>query len=362
MAKKIKMNRIVYYDFSDINCSSFFLNGLFKNQREYNYRLVVSKRTPEFMLGTASDEEWQKNLFSISLFKADFGGGEFFFCIDTHDSALREKGYNIPLLKRVNFYFKANFNATIIENDSVLRDLAHKIYPTTPFCPLRFPGSWKFIPRLRPNPDTGWSFQNVKTRIKQLLTLQSLDQFRARRLDKKKIDVLFVMTYYANQHPKTNDMRLQIVSALIDNPRISAVAGLICNEGLPEELARLRIKRFNKQAYLEHLASSKLVIYVRGPHDCLSFKLAEYLALGQPIVGQKIVNNTQALNAYPHFGEQFAYEDAESILAQIENLLQHPEKLEVLAKSNAEVFDMQLTPKAAVSKILDKMVDPETMQ
>ena len=362
MSKTVKMNRIVYYDFNNINHSSFFLDGLFKNQKEYNYQLVVSKRTPEFLLGTASNQEWQKHLSHISVFKANFGGGEIVFCIDTLDSALREEGYNIPLLKRVNFYFKANFNATTIENDSVLGDLAHKIYPTTPFFPLRFPEVWKFIPRFRPNPDTGWSFQNVITRIKRLPTLQNLDQFRTRRFVKKKIDVLFVMRYYANDQSENADMRIQIVSALADHPRISAVAGLVFDEEIPKELAHLRIEKFNQQTYLDLLASSKLAIYVRGPHDCLSFKLAEYLALGIPIVGQEILNNTQALYAYPHFSEQFAYEDAESILAQIENLLQQPEKLEVLAKSNAEVFDAQLTPKTAVSKILDQIAGPETMQ
>ncbi len=354
------MNRIVFYDFNNINHSSFFLDGLLKNQSAYNYKLVVSKQTPEFLLGTALDREWQKHLFAISVFKADFGDGEFFFCIDTLDSALREAGYNIPLLNLVKFYFKANYNATAIKSDSVLHDLAHKIYPTTPFCPLRFANLWKLFPRISANPDTGWTYQNAKTRIKRLPTLQKTDRLRSLRSAPKKLDVLFVMEYYANLlHKEVKDMRFQIVSALANNPQISAVAGLTCIEGLPEELAHLRIERFNQKTYFELLASSKLAIYVRGPHDCLSFKLAEYLALGKPIVGQKIFNNTQTLNGFPHFTEQFAYEDANSILAQIENLLQQPEKLDELARSNAEVFDAYLTPKIAVSKILDQITGSE---
>jgi len=355
------MNRIVFYDFNSINHSSYFLDGLSKNQREYNYRLAVSKGTPKFLLGTALDQDWQKSLFAISVFKASFGGDEFFFCIDTLDSALREEGYNIPLLKEVDFYFKVNYNATAIKNDRVLHKLSQKIFPTTPFCPLGIPGIWKYFPRILSNANTGWTFQDAKARIKRLPNLQNLDQLRAMRSAPKHIDVFFVMEYYANDlHPEVTKMRHQIVSALLDNPRISTVAGLISNRGLPEEFAHLRIERFSQKTYFELLASSKLAIYVRGPHDCLSFKLAEYLALGKPIVGQKLLNNTRTLNQHPHFSEQFAYEDAESIVAQIEYLIQQPEKLEVLAKSNAEVFDAHLTPKTAVSNILDQIISPDT--
>ena len=318
-------DRIVHYDFNDINHSSFFLNGFLENPHAERYRFGVSRSVPDLLRGRANDEAWQKNLFAISLFEAEIGHDRFFFCIDTHDSAIREAGYNLPLLESVKYYFKANYNASIIDDDPILRQHAEKIIPTTPYFPLRLPRSAMFLPRLMPSDDINWTFQDARSRINRLRTLVPLDQLRALRSKPKDIDVLFVVAHYRKEHHSdTAKTRYEIVERLSASPKINAVSGLISYKTLPPELAHLHIERFDQATYFDNLARSKLAIYVRGPHECLSFKFGELLALGKPIVGQKILNNADSLYRHPYFSEQFAFETAESIVDEIENLLNNP--------------------------------------
>ena len=348
-----KFRNIVYYDFNQINHSSFFLNGFIENQIEYGFNLVVKRGTPELLKGRSRDSAWQKNLFVISLFETEVDGERFFFCIDTHDSCLREEGYNVPILKQVKYYFKANYNATTIAEDPLLRSQAHKICPTTPFFPLKLPVTRTLIPRLFPNADTSWSLQDVRLRISQLRTLSSLDQLKNLRTVPRNIDVFFVVTHYANQaHTEVSKMRYKLVSELVKHPRINAIAGLISNEELPQGLAHLRIPRFDQKTYFNHLARARISIYVRGPHECISYKFGEYFALGKPIIGQKVLNNVDILYDHPYFREQFAYEEPDTIIDAVERLLQEPDKMAALQKSNSDVFDSCFTPCVAISDIL----------
>lgn len=352
-------DRIIHYDFNDINHSSFFLNGFLESSHANRYRFTVSRAVPDLLRGRANDKEWQKNLFAISLFKAEIGDDQFFFCIDTHDSSIGEAGYNFPLLEKVKYYFKVNYRSSVVDEDPALRRYADKIIPTTPYFPLKLSRSAMFLPRIMPNGDVSWSFQNARSRIKRLRTLVPLEELKALRDKPKDIDVFFVVAYYRQKHHSDiTKTRYEIVERLSESSKINAITGLISNNPLPSELAHLHIERFDQATYFDYMARSKVAVYVRGPHDCLSFKFGELLALGKPIVGQKILNNASTLYRHPNFSAQFAFESAESIVGEIENLLERPDMIAELQRSNANVFDCCLTPQISVGDIVAYLYAP----
>ena len=120
----------------------------------------------------------------------------------------------------------------------------------------------------------------------------------------------------------------------------------------------MRVPFYPLPEYLRRLAGSRIGIYVRGPHDALAFKFGEMLALGLPIVGQKILHNRSLLAGLPRFDEQFAFETPAEIVAQVATLLQDPTRLAALRGSNTAVFERHLTPAAAMQRIVATLNQP----
>jgi len=107
--------------------------------------------------------------------------------------------------------------------------------------------------------------------------------------------------------------------------------------------------------YFRHLARSKVAIYVRGPHDGISSKLGQLLAMGKPIIGQTISNNKELYYQNPFFKEQFAYDDPEEIAGNVNELLKNPEKAALYAKANANTFDTKFSPEITVSNFIERL-------
>lgn len=347
-------DQIVHFDFNDINHSSFYLSGIRANQSDYGFRFSMKGGLPEQLRTHRFGEQEKKNLPHINLFEAQVEGQTFLFCIDTHDSCERSTGYNELLLKAVKYYFKVNYNEAEIAQDPELRAQARKIVPAPTFFPVKTTHSAAFLPRSLPNDRTNWTAGRSWSRIKRIRQIPALHDLKQLRTEPKEIDVFFVVTYYTkDHHSHIADTRLQLVESLVDHPDIHAVAGLLSNKPMPPHLERLRVERMDRKRYLNNLARARLAIYVRGPHDCLSFKLGELLAMGKPIVGQKLLNNAAAYYKYPYFTEQFNYESSEEIVERIGTLLQDEVQLADIARSNAAVFDSHLTPRAAAGSVLD---------
>ena len=127
-------------------------------------------------------------------------------------------------------------------------------------------------------------------------------------------------------------------------------------EKLPPPYKDYQVERSSRVVYLRNLARSRVLIYVRGPHDSLSFKFGEMMALGRPIVGQKLRHNRDTLYRHPYFDEQFAYEDPQEIVDKVVELLANPAKMEAIARSNEEVFESTLTPAAGIANILNALL------
>ena len=135
-------------------------------------------------------------------------------------------------------------------------------------------------------------------------------------------------------------------------PDINSIVGFASNKKLPGKFASLQLMPYTLKEYLGLLAKSRIAIYVRGLHDCLSFKFGHLLSLGLPIVGQTIHNNKDKIMDNRYFDNQFAFDDPKEIVQEVIKVLAKPEKLMTLGSSNAKVFDEKFTPKAVVSDIL----------
>ena len=349
--------RIIFHDFADINYSSYWLTGLIENQNRYNYQFSLSRKTPAGLLSYRSSKELKKNLFAISVFEARIDGDHFLFCIDAHDNATREFGFNLPLLETVRYYYKVNYNAAAIHADPVLRDYGQKILPAQPNFPVRVANPLRFLPRPLPNETMDWNLQKMRQRAKRVFNMRTLADLRAMRQTSKDIDVFFAVAYYHKQeHSGITEARREIVERLFDHPGINAVVGLVSYQPLPPELEHLHIDRFDEKTYLANIARGKTAIYVRGPHDCHSFKFGELLAMAKPIIGQPILNHSEEFYNYPCFEEQFAYETPQQIVERVAGLLKEPETLQRLAQTNARTFDEYMVPQVAMTHILQNII------
>jgi hypothetical protein len=352
--------QITYYAFADLYYASFFLAGLDRHAENGAIEFSVSKRKPEVLKQMSDDDHWQDLLSSILLFKVIHNGDVFHFCIDTRDSNTTGgtgKGFHLPLMKLVRYYFKVNYNRQAIEKDSDLVRHAHKIIPMSPFFPTSLKKIWRYSPKLFSH--TGLDFLGVVKKMRKLKVLSSMKDLRLLRKRPKVRDVFFMVGYY-DRHERENEYRYQIISELRSRSSIRSFVGFE-GRNLPGKYRELQIgKELPLYKYLSEIASSRVALYTRGVHDCLSFKLGQLLAMGMPMVGQPILNNRDNLMSNPYFADQFAYESPREIVDRVEQLLGAPEELERIGDSNATVFDLKYTPEKVIGELLAYLSGPKS--
>lgn len=350
-------NHIIYYDFNDLNYSSYFLTGFHQNTETFPYKFSVSKTIPPLLFDQTMGGKWKDILFSICLFKAELPNKEFYFCIDAHDSCEanpnRGNGYHLPLLKKVKYYFKVNYNIDAINSDPNLAEFANKIIPSLPCFPIKCPKLLRYFPRMVPCSTVAWTMRDAKLRMKLFKTMLSIEQIRQMRNSEKDRDIFFVVRFWDEEnHSADNEFRYQIMKEIQKYSNICSFVGFASHEKIPGKYADLQVKPYSLKEYLSCLSKARVAIYVRGLHNCLSFKFGQLLLLGLPIVGQTIYNNRDNIMNTDYFNEQFAYDDPKAIVRGAIELLENPEKQITLGVSNANIFDTKFPPKAVVSDIL----------
>lgn len=351
-------NQIIYYDFTNLHFSSFYLSGFQENAKLYNYDFIISKKVPELLSDWSMRKGWIDILFSIVLFKVCISKEEYYFCIDTRDSNDSNigKGYYLPLLEKVKYYFKVNYCLEKIINDSTLLKFTEKIIPISPFFPLKVP-LLSYLPKLFPERNTGWSTMDALRRLKYMNTFLSQDQIKKLRNVKKENDIFFVLRFYPEKiHEKDNEFRYQIMKEIKKYKNINAVVGFIVDEKSSHKPNEFILKEYNYKDYLIQLAKSRVAIYVRGLLNCLSFKFLQLIAMGMPIVGQSIINNTANLLTQPYFDEQFSYNSPGDIVGRAFELLNKPDRTRILSASNAHIFDSAFTPQIIILKLLKNYI------
>ena len=340
---------LTLFDFNNLYYSSFYITG-FLSLLGSDFRL--SYKFPDFLKGETYLSHRSKLLGVLLLFD---DVQDVWIVIDTRDGC-REQSYHIPLLEKVDFYFKVNFNEDEILKSQVLSTYKSKISPLAPFFPI-LPNNHKGLkPKLLPEKHVGWTAQEVLKRYKALKNIMTLSQILKLRNEDKTKDIFFVMTFYDNEkHSDDIDLRYKLMTLLKHDSEIDSSVGFISKGKLPSKYNELYISKFSFQDYMKNLASSRLGIYVRGLHQCLSFKMSEQLALGLPVCGQTFSNSKEVLKCLPKFLDQYQYETAEDIYCGIKTLLGDTEKMTILRQNNMDVFDKSLNPKAVCETILEKV-------
>ena len=356
MQTKNDFKKIIYYDCGEVTAISFYINGFLSNQKKYNYKFLIKREKPYFLKQSSLSGEWDKFVFRLGLFEFKNGKNNFFFCIDRcdHSSNYRNEGYIIPILEIVKYYFKANYNAIAIDNDLKIKKFRDKIIPIGPSFPLHIENIIKFMPRIFPGNKNNWTFKESKERLNLMFKNPRLSYLKHLRKIEPDLNLFFVLPYYSNQKI-LNEYRYEVMKAVGNLVKTNAIIGFAPTQKLPEEYQHIKQPVYEMRKYFHYLARSKVVIYVRGPHDGISSKLGQLLALGKPIIGQTIHNNKELYYQNQFFNEQFAYDEPEEIAKHVYELLQHPEKAESFAKANANTFDTKFSPEITVSNIIEKI-------
>ncbi|MDP8265838.1 MAG: hypothetical protein P9M07_02695 [Candidatus Aceula meridiana] len=348
---------ITHYNFNNLLYSTFFITGFLENSESLGYKFRISKEIPEELSGSLEDDDGKKIRYSMCLFKVKQGNEQFFFCIDTYDRCdshkKEDRGYHLPLLKRVKYYFKVNYNKEAIEADLNLKDFKTKIYPAFPFSPIKPSALLSWISLIYQNSLGDRTFVDFIKMVRHFFYTLTVDHIKKMRRKKKRFDILFMVVYYREEvHAGHNEFRYQIMKELQKYSDINAVFGFVSRRKIPGKFGEFRVPSFPLRKYLDCLTSAKVGIYVRGVHNCFSFKFSQLLYLGMPIVGQTILNNKEAIMKYPYFDEQFAYDSPKEIVKRAVELLNDPERLKKLGESNARVFDEHFTPKRVTYDII----------
>lgn len=356
MQTKKEITEIIYYDFGEVKAMSFYINGFLSNQKKYNYKLLIKREKPYFLNQPSLSGEWYKFVSRLGLFEFKNGNNNFFFCIDRcdHSSNFKNEGYIIPVLEKVKYYFKTNYNPIAIDEDLNIKKFKDKIIPIGPSFPLRIENMIKFMPRIIPGNTNNWTLKESKERLSLVFRNPGLNYLKHLRKTEPDLNIFLVLPYYSNQKI-LGEFRYELMKAIGNLVKTNTIIGLASKEKLPEKYQHLKQPFYEMRTYFRLLARSKVAVYVRGPHDGISSKLGQLLAMGKPIIGQTIHNNKELYYQNPFFNEQFAYDEPEEIARHVHELLQHPEKAASFAKANANTFDTKFSPEITVSNIIEKL-------
>lgn len=350
---------ITLYDFADLCYSSYFLVGLFANERAGRVRVVVSKRVPPLVRDLGLSEKWRQILPSICIGRSTGPAGDTYFCIDGrdgNDSREPTLGYALPLLPHVKHYFKVNYNRDAIAADPEIRDHQAKIIPVPLAFPLRPARLHTLRPRIRPAAEMNWSSAQVARRLKTLQTLPSPADMTSWRNGPKDLDLFFVHRYYEEaEHVQDNAFRLNIVRAIRKRTDLKTVVGFASLDPLPYPYSDYQLPVTQLREYLKTMARAKVGIYVRGLFECSSFKLGQLLALGKPMVGQSLHNNAEVFSSHSHLAEQLAFGDPETIVERAVELARDPEKRARWGQANLASYQNFFAPQIVTAQMIDRL-------
>ena len=362
---------IVYYDGSTLPYMSAFVSGLKQLSNDIGFDFRVSKALPAFMNEmqfevarsfidkTGFNDSQGIALNCTGLFHAHLSdGSSFYFCIDASDHAEFSKtadgvyyGYHIPLLENVGFYFKVNFNKKALASVPVPETLMNRIRPLPVVYPAPIADYWNYLPAGLPmgllSKRRGFAVQRMKD-LFNLVSMGNLSRFRSAQ---KSLDTFFVVNYY--DKAQDNEFRLELIARLRESRGLNAVAGFASHHPLPSPYEPYRVNRYRIADYMGMLSKSRVSIYCRGVHQCLSFKLGSYLEMGQPIVGQQLRNNQEFYSTHAAIWNQFAHDEPVDIVAAVQEAIRQPAMLNELSAVNSEFFDKHLSPVGLAGRIID---------
>jgi hypothetical protein len=359
------MSKLIYYqltdDFTSNHSLNYFLSGFDALHHSGQCQLQILRTKPVIENHAASRVFLPQRPAFVGLYRYMDECRDLFFCIDRSDHASNEmdEGYDLALLREVRYYFKVNYRPDIVAADPELAPFAHKILPLPPGFLVRTPAALGWRGGREAHDSLATDFVRLRRWLRHSRDVPTLAQVLRLRRIRPDFDVVFVTSLYRRPHHRPlNDLRYEIIEGLRNAKDLKVLAGFASPDPLPEPYERFRIARQSMKNYLQMIARSRIALYVRGAHDCLSAKLGYHLALGQPIVGQPLYPNP-GLYRCDRFDEQFAFETPAEILEGILALRDDPAACDALAHSNLRTFDEYFAPRAVAAQILRHIQEPE---
>ncbi len=296
---------------------------------------------------------------SILLVRYTSGGRSRFGVLDLGDSPdpAFEYSYRRDLIPHVDAYFKANLDREALRRDPFLRQYDAKVFDVPFFFAVR--------PRIRPgliraasmrhNPlATAAAMVDTARTLRATIPLRFLERERRRP---KSRDYTFLVTYYSHRdHEQDNEFRLELIRKLREDRSLNGVAAFASSSPLPGPYSAYSTGFVSLAQLLAMYAASRVAVYVRGLHGCLSFKLGQYLALGLPVVGQTITLDNQFARGIPAASEQFSATTADEIVRGVRNTARAPDEVrDQIGLANLEYFRNTVSPAKAAEFVIATM-------
>jgi hypothetical protein len=352
---------VTFYERGLFQFSSFFLTGLQKLDELGEISLTIRRRGPQPPVGRIA--------LSL-LLDIEMGGDSFSICIDTRDQARPDAdirfrdadgghAFDPGLLERVRWYFKVNYNAQAIGRAPELQEHKHKIIPAGVFTPVRSSNYLRYLALPDKDPENGWARRDAFRRLRHIRRTSTMDGVSRIRSGPRREDLFFVVPYYGEPGlEEMDEYRVELAQALKALKGIEATIGLVGN--LPPALSDLKLDLMPMHTHVARIGQARLAVYIRGVHNCLSFKLGQYLAFGLPLVGQPLFNDLGVAEvaqggAFDHLCHEAPAEIADAVGA----LLGDRAALGTAANASGTFYDNHGAPVPTMRRILGHALQRE---
>ena len=161
--------------------------------------------------------------------------------------------------------------------------------------------------------------------------------------------VLFFLASYWQQHPQANAQRSELWSAMQRCRGVLLEGGFVgAPEAMPTELRSPR--SYQLSDYLRHTATSVVALNTPAVHQCLGWKMGEFLALGKAVVSLPLTHPMPgAFESGTHFVE---VDTAEAAVEAVERLARDSSTRHAMELRARRYFDEWVSPPAVAKRVL----------
>jgi hypothetical protein len=266
--------------------------------------------------------------------------------VDAQDASSIERGWDFALLEACSTYFKTSITDELAAHPK-LAPYRHKIKPIAPVYPIRPTRPLASYPLL---PRHSRTFR--KRRLTDLKRVPTLKWMEKAAQTPRTRDFYFVTAYYRGpEYEAMNAQRAILIEELRSSTKLTGVAGFASREPLPPELEQYRLPWVAMTSYLSDLATARVGVYVRGIDENPSFKLAQYMQLGLPVVGERIIHQTDQQWFFDTQHDALGIDDPKEIVQAVERVAGDPALVRRLSEQSARVFRDHLSPEALARQL-----------
>ena len=161
--------------------------------------------------------------------------------------------------------------------------------------------------------------------------------------------------YPEGVHNEHNEFRYELVRALKKNvgTYTNSKIGLVANDNTEKRFSDMLVPRVKVKQHLINMAESKVNVYVRGVHDCISFKFPQIMAMGGVAIGQKIHTDGAHINKIPRKDDLFSFESIGEIVKSVAKVLNNEELISSVETENSNYYEDNLSTIATAQNMLN---------